>query len=173
MSNNPNHVHFTEWNKPHVETYGEKAKLGINAVKGLAVLTCQDTRVNPQSIFGLADGDAHWIRNGGGIVTEDVLRTLVIAQRFGGVHEIVVVRHTDCGGTHFNKEIMYNKFAAESPAGLELVKKMEFDGFGELGVEGGVRKDVKTLKESPLFLEDTIITGWVYEVETGKIVQVA
>ncbi|KAH8825852.1 carbonic anhydrase [Flagelloscypha sp. PMI_526] len=173
MDHEPNHVHFLEWNKRYIEKFGDTGKLSIVPKKHLTILTCMDTRVNPQSILGLADGDVLTIRNAGGTVSDDVLRTFAIAQHMAGAREIAVIHHTGCGGTLFDNDLMQANVAAKTPAGVELAKRLTFPGFGEAGPEGTTKRDVQLLKENPMLLEGTVVTGWVYETHTGRIYQVA
>ncbi|KAH8831527.1 carbonic anhydrase [Flagelloscypha sp. PMI_526] len=168
-----NHPNFIAWNKRHIAEFGDTGKLSIIPTKKLAIITCMDTRVNPQSMLGLGDGEALTIRNAGGGVTEDVFRTLVVAQRLAGAREIAVFHHTGCGGTMFTNETLQAQIAKETPSAVEEAKKIDFLGFGEAGVEGSVKDDVRRLKASTLLLEETVITGWVYETHSGNIYQVA
>ncbi|KAH8831995.1 carbonic anhydrase [Flagelloscypha sp. PMI_526] len=166
-----NHLQFVANNEFYATAFGEKGQLAMPPAKKLIIVTCIDARLKPESFLGLAEGDAHIIRNAGG-VAQDALRSIVISQRLLGTREIAVFHHTGCGMTLFSSEQLRGIVSNETPAAAELVKDTDFMEFGEKGVEGSIKADVKFLKESPLVLDDTVITGWVYETETGKVRQI-
>lgn len=117
--------------------------------------------------LGLALGDAHILRNAGGRVTDDVIRSLVISQQQLGTREIVVLHHTDCGAQSFTNEA----FAAQLERDLGVsVHGKDFLPFSD--VEESVREDVRKLRESPLIPDDIVISGAVYDVNTGRISEV-
>lgn len=132
----------------------------------LAVLTCMDARLQPEAFLGLASGDAHVIRNAGGRVSEDAIRSLVISQQLLGTREIVVIHHTDCGMKTFTNEV----FRAQLRDDLGIETELDFLPFTDL--EESVREDVAKLRESPLILPETIITGAVYDVANGNLITV-
>ncbi|KAH8814720.1 carbonic anhydrase [Flagelloscypha sp. PMI_526] len=169
MSAHHHHANFALKNEKYVTSFGEKAKLGIPPAKKLIIVTCMDARLDPAAHLGLSEGDAHVIRNAGG-AAQDTLRSIVISQRLLGTREIAVFHHTGCGMLTFSSQQLRDKVKEETPAAADLVKGIDFLEFSDL--EGSVKSDVKLLKESPLVLEGTVITGWVYEVESGKIKQV-
>ncbi|KAJ5125582.1 Carbonic anhydrase [Penicillium atrosanguineum] len=123
------------------------------------------TRLDPARVLGLEEGDAHVIRNAGGRVT-DALRSIIISQQLLGTREIIIVHHTDCGMLTFTDEVIRGKIRADLHQNVDHIA---FLPFGDL--KQSVLDDVKSLKESPLVL-DVPITGYLYEVETGKIVKV-
>ena len=135
--------------------------------RGLAILTCMDARIVPARLFGLEEGDAHVIRNAGGLAREG-LRSLVISQRLLGTSAIAVVHHTDCGMLTFKNEDVYAK--VEEDLGADA-SDIDFMPFGDL--EQSVRDDVEFLKDSPLIAEATEIRGFVYDVETRRVTEVA
>jgi carbonic anhydrase len=134
-----------------------------------------DARIDPASAFGITLGDAHVIRNAGGNAV-DALRSLVISQQLLGTKEIILVKHTGCGMLIFDTPTATG--LVEKNLGPSAVKELgqfvggkgEFQTFPDL--ENAVKDDVKLLQESALFAQDIVITGWIYEVETGKTRQV-
>lgn len=132
----------------------------------LAVLTCMDARLQPEAFLGLASGDAHVIRNAGGRVSEDAIRSLVISQQLLGTREILVIHHTDCGMRTFTNEA----FRARLKDDLEVETEIDFLPFVDL--EESVREDVAKLHASPLILDETVITGAIYDVADGKLIRV-
>lgn len=126
-----------------------------------------DSRLHVAQALGLALGDAHILRNAGGRVTDDVIRSLVISQQQLGTREIVVLHHTDCGAQSFTNEA----FAAQLERDLGVsVHGKDFLPFSD--VEESVREDVRKLRESPLIPDDIVISGAVYDVNTGRISEV-
>lgn len=129
----------------------------------VAIVTCMDSRLH----VAQALGDAHILRNAGGRVTDDVIRSLVISQQQLGTREIVVLHHTDCGAQSFTNEA----FAAQLERDLGVsVHGKDFLPFSD--VEESVREDVRKLRESPLIPDDIVISGAVYDVNTGRISEV-
>ena len=130
-------------------------------------MTCMDSRLHVAQALGLALGDAHILRNAGGRVTDDEIRSLVISQQQLGTREIVVLHHTDCGAQSFTNEA----FAAQLERDLGVsVHGKDFLPFSD--VEESVREDVRKLRESPLIPDDIVISGAVYDVNTGRISEV-
>lgn len=126
-----------------------------------------DSRLHVAQALGLALGDAHILRNAGGRVTDDIIRSLVISQQQLGTREIVVLHHTDCGAQSFTNEA----FAAQLERDLGVsVHGKDFLPFSD--VEESVREDVRKLRESPLIPDDIVISGAVYDVNTGRISEV-
>ncbi|KAF5358831.1 hypothetical protein D9758_008524 [Tetrapyrgos nigripes] len=144
-----------------------------------AVITCMDSRINPHEQLGLGVNDTAIMRNVGGDVTE-ILTTILAAQTFG-VRHFVVLKHTDCGGYYLsgNDIINHSKSHAKDPKAIDqadegrLVNKLKDFGFGSSTIEEIVLKDVDYLKKNPLIYEETEVSGWVFDDETGKIRQVA
>jgi len=141
----------------------DKGHLATPPARRLAVVTCMDSRIHPEKSLGLADGDAHIIRNAGGRAQE-ALRSLVISQRLLGTNEIVVLHHTDCGMVLFTNQQLADRIQAE--LGVD-VQGMDFLPFSDL--EQSVRDDVAFLRASPLIPKDIPISGAIYDVRTGKV----
>jgi len=132
----------------------------------VAVVACMDARLDPARILGLEEGDAHVIRNAGGRA-DDAIRSLVISQQLLGTREIVVIHHTDCGMLTFTDDQLRRKVRDELGADTD----MPFLAFPDL--EQSVRDDMRTLRDSPLLLKDIPIRGFIYDVHTGRLSEVA
>ncbi|GAB4451998.1 MAG: carbonic anhydrase [Armatimonadaceae bacterium] len=149
------------------ETYQgsfDKGGLPMPPARKVAVVTCMDARLHPEKFLGLEIGDAHMIRNAGGRVSEDAIRSLVISQRLLGTQEVVVIHHTDCGMLTFTNEQLAQKIQDELGAD---VSGRDFLPFPDL--EQSVRDDVEIIRNSPLIPKDFPVSGAIYDVETGKL----
>ncbi|KAL2268969.1 hypothetical protein VTJ83DRAFT_3815 [Remersonia thermophila] len=145
-----------------------KGHLALPPAKKYLVLTCMDARIDPAAAFGIELGDAHVIRNAGASAV-DALRSIIISEQLLGTNEILLVKHTGCGMLTFTNADAYalveQRLGAEASAELKA-KNLDFLAFPDL--EEAVRKDVEFLKASRLVPGEVTISGWVYEVETGK-----
>lgn len=157
---------FLKANQAYVALHGE-LNLPIKPKTRVAIVTCMDSRLHVAQALGLALGDAHILRNAGGRVTDDMIRSLVISQQQMGTREIVVLHHTDCGAQTFNNEDFQEHLKCE--LGVD-VSGQDFLPFQD--VEESVREDVKLLRECPLIPDDVIISGAVYDVDTGRMIEV-
>lgn len=141
--------------------------LPMPPARNVAIVTCMDARLHPETFLGINLGDAHVIRNAGGRVSEDAIRSLVISQQLLNTNEIVVLHHTDCGMLTFTNdqlaEIVQEKLGVD-------VNGRDFLPFPDL--DQSVRDDVATLRNSPLISADTPIIGGVYDVHTGQVREV-
>ncbi|KAB8254669.1 carbonic anhydrase [Aspergillus pseudonomiae] len=142
-----------------------KGHLQIPPKRKVAIVACMDARLDPARALGLEEGDAHVIRNAGGRAA-DALRSIIISQQLLGTREIVIIHHTDCGMLTFTDEVIRGKIRSDLSQNADHIS---FLPFGDL--KQSVFDDIKVLRESPLVL-DVPITGFLYEVETGKIVRV-
>ncbi|EPQ61075.1 carbonic anhydrase [Gloeophyllum trabeum ATCC 11539] len=160
--------HFLAASAEYQKTFGDKGSLATPPVKKLIVVTCMDSRINVVAHLGLKEGDAHIIRNAGGSA-KDALRSIIVSQRMLGTREIAVFHHTQCGMLSVTTDQIRKTVKDSDPQNdaLKAVNNIDFLEFSDL--EGSVKKDVEFLKENPLVLKETKVTGWVYEVETGKI----
>jgi carbonic anhydrase len=142
-----------------------KGDLPLPPATKVAVLACMDARLDPAKALGLQEGDAHVIRNAGGVATEDAIRSLVISQRLLGTKEIVLVHHTDCGMETFTDDTVKDQILADTglrPSfALEAFPKAEED----------VKQTAARIKASP-FVPSKNIRGFVYEVESGRLREV-
>lgn len=158
--------HFMQANKAYVDLHGIH-HLPLRPKTRVAIVTCMDSRLHVAQALGLALGDAHILRNAGGRVTEDMIRSLVISQQQLGTREIVVLHHTDCGAQTFTNQA----FASQLKEALQVdVAHLDFLPFSD--VEESVREDIALLKASPLIPEDVEIFGAVYDVDTGRMTEV-
>ena len=132
----------------------------------LAVLACMDARLDPARLLGLEEGDAHVIRNAGGVVTDDEIRSLAISQRLLGTEEIVLIHHTDCGMLTFTDDEFRRQIQDETGIKPEWAP----ESFDDL--EEDVRQSIARIKASPFIPKKDSIRGFVYEVETGKLREV-
>lgn len=143
-----------------------KADLARPPGKKVAVVTCMDARLNPYGFLGLDEGDAHVLRNAGGVVTEDVIRSLLISQLLLGTREIAVVHHTDCGMLSFRDDEVKARIQDETglrpPFALEAFDSLERD----------VRQSIARIKASPFIPHKDRVRGFVFDVETGRLEEV-
>lgn len=143
-----------------------KGHLPAPPAQKAAVVTCMDARLDPARALGLAEGDVHVIRNAGGVVTEDVLRSLLISQRLLGTEEIVVIHHTGCGMTTFRddevKDAVERDTGLRPPFALEAFKDLEAD----------VRQSIRRIEACPFLPVRDRVRGFVYAVETGRLAEV-
>ena len=155
--------YFLKANQAYVELHGD-LHLSIKPKTKVAIVTCMDSRLHVAPALGLALGDAHILRNAGGRVTEDMIRSLIISQQQMGTREIVVLHHTDCGAQTFNNEDFQEHLKCE--LGVD-VSGQDFLPFQD--IDESVREDMKLLRECPLIPDDVIISGAVYDVDTGSM----
>ncbi|WP_438835687.1 beta-class carbonic anhydrase [Streptococcus pluranimalium] len=153
-------------NQAYVALHGEE-HLPIRPKTKVAIVTCMDSRLHVAQALGLALGDAHILRNAGGRVTDDMIRSLVISQQQLGTREIVVLHHTDCGAQTFTNPEFPEQLQRD--LGVDVSDK-DFLPFTD--IEESVREDMQLLKDSPLIPEDVIINGVVYDVDTGRMTEV-
>ncbi|QKX60411.1 uncharacterized protein TRUGW13939_07556 [Talaromyces rugulosus] len=142
-----------------------KGSLALPPARKVAVVACMDARLDTARALGLEEGDAHVIRNAGGRVT-DALRSIVISQQLLGTREIVIIHHTDCGMLTFSDESIRDKIKSDLKQNADHIAFLPFNDLKQSVID-----DIQIIKDSPLVL-DVPITGYVYEVETGKIVKV-
>jgi len=132
----------------------------------VAVLACMDARLNVYGILGLQTGQAHVIRNAGGVATDDAIRSLLISQRLLGTEEIILIHHTDCGMLTFGDDDV--KTAVQADTGIK--PQFALESFKDLDED--VRQSIARIKASPFVLRKDAIRGFVYEVETGRLREV-
>jgi carbonic anhydrase len=134
--------------------------------KGLAVLACMDARLDVAEVLGLEKGDAHVIRNAGGVVTDDAIRSLAISQRLLGTTDIVLIQHTGCGMLTFTDD----EFRRRLEADTGVAPEWSAGAFTDL--EESVRQSIARIKASPFIPSKDSVRGFVYEVETGRLREV-
>ncbi|HWZ52337.1 MAG TPA: carbonic anhydrase [Granulicella sp.] len=172
-------------NARYVASFGEKGSLALPPARGFAVLTCMDARLDPAKYAGLAEGDAHVIRNAGGRASDDAIRSLVISYKLLGTREFFVIHHTECGMEFFTNEVM-RSLLANSLETAELTGA----GFRDVGKGPGSRAgefvewltiadrgqavidDVLRIRTHPLVPGSIPIYGYVYDVKTGRLMEV-
>ena len=153
-------------NARYAETF-EQGALHSPPALGLAVVACMDARLDTHKLLGLEEGDAHVIRNAGGVVTDDAIRSLVISQRLLSTREIVLIHHTDCGMMSFRDDDV--KDAIEADTGLR--PSFALEAFGDL--EQDVRQSIARIQASPFIPEKDQIRGFVYDCATGRLNEVS
>ena len=153
-------------NSRHADGF-DKGDLPLPPARGLAVVACMDARLDVHRIMGLEEGDAHVIRNAGGVVTDDAIRSLTISQRLLGTREIALVHHTDCGMLTFRDDDV--KDAIEADTGLRPAFAME--AFGNL--EADVRQSIARIQASPFIPHKDHVRGFVYDCATGRLNEVS
>ena len=144
----------------------DKGELPLPPARGVAVVACMDARVNPYGILGLAEGDAHVIRNAGGVITDDEIRSLAISQNLLGTKEIILIHHTDCGMLTFTDD----QFKQQLKESTGEEPSWSAEAFSNLDQD--VRDSIERIKSSPFIPNKDNIRGFVYEVESGKLREV-
>jgi len=172
-------------NERYAANFGDKAKLAMPPARRFAILTCMDARLDPAKFAGLAEGDAHVIRNAGGRASDDAIRSLVISYKLLGTREWFVIRHTNCGMEFFTNEVIRGLLASS----LETAALTD-QGFQDVGKGPGshageyvewltirdqaqsVRDDVQRIREHPLVPENIAVYGYIYDVTSGRLLEV-
>jgi carbonic anhydrase len=144
----------------------DKGGLPLPPGRKVAVLACMDARLDPAKALGLHEGDAHVIRNAGGVVSDDALRSLVISQRLLGTEEIILIHHTDCGMLTFTDDDV--KAAIEADTGIRPPFALE--AFADLDAD--VRQSVARIQASPFVPRKDKVRGFVYDVKSGRLDEV-
>ena len=145
----------------------DRGDLPIPPARKVAVLACMDARVNPYGILGLEEGDAHVIRNAGGVVTDDEIRSLAISQRLLGTEEIMLIHHTDCGMLTFKDD----DFSRQLQEDTGVKPSWPAESFSDLDED--VRQSIARIQASPFIPRKDSVRGFVYEVETGRLREVS
>lgn len=179
------HAEVLVANDHYAESFGEKASLPLPPGRKFAILTCMDARLDPAKYAGLAEGDAHVIRNAGGRASDDAIRSLVISHKLLGTAEWFVIHHTDCGMEYFTDEIIRDLFS-KSLATASVDEK----GWKNVTEEGGsaeakhisfltisnqaesILQDVQRIKNHPLVPSYIPVYGYIYDVKTGKLIEI-
>ena len=172
-------------NAKYVSEFGDRGSLALPPARRFAILTCMDARLDPARYAGLAEGDAHVIRNAGGRASDDAIRSLVISYKLLGTAEWFVVHHTDCGMEFFTNDVMSGLLASS----LETAQ-LGAGGFTDVGkgpgspegryinwltiadAEGSVVEDVSRIRNHPLVPGNIPVYGYIYDVRSGRLVEV-
>ena len=172
-------------NEVYVGEFGEKSELRLRPARQFAILTCLDARLDPAKFAGLAEGDAHVIRNAGGRASDDAIRSLVISHKLAGTKEWFVIQHTNCGMELVTNEIMADLLEASldtatyesgkwkdngTTPGSSVAREIDFLPIGNL--EECVLADVLKIKNHPLVSPHIRIYGYIYDVKTGRLHEV-
>jgi carbonic anhydrase len=142
--------------------------LPMPPARKIAIVACMDARLTIEPMLGLKTGDAHIIRNAGGVVTDDVVRSLIISQQLLGTQEVMVINHTDCGMLTFEDESLRRRLLKET--GKLAVAPARFYSFDD--VEQNVREQVQKLRSHPWIPQKILVRGFVYDVKTGSLKEV-
>jgi carbonic anhydrase len=153
------------------ESYGrgfDMAKLTMPPARKLAIVACMDAWLTIESMLGLKTGDAHIIRNAGGIVTEDVVRSLIISQQLLGTQEVMIINHTDCGMLTFKDDVLRTRLL--NSTGKLAVAPARFYAFDD--VEQNVSEQVHKLRSHPWIPQQITVRGFVYDVKNGRLQEI-
>jgi carbonic anhydrase len=174
-----------EANRKHSATFGEKGKLALPPARSFAILTCMDARLDPAKYAGLAEGDAHVIRNAGGRASDDAIRSLVISHKLLGTREFFIIHHTGCGMAFFSNDVMRGLLASSletaelTPDRFRDVGRGPGSGAGEYiewltirDQKQAVIDDVERVRTHPLIPKSISIYGFVYDMHSGKLIEV-
>ncbi|MDP9382683.1 MAG: carbonic anhydrase [Chloroflexota bacterium] len=153
-------------NQAYAEGF-DKGDLPMPPGKHVAVVACMDARLNVYRMLGLQEGDAHVIRNAGGVVTDDAIRSLVISQRLLDTREVILIHHTDCGMLTFKDDEVKQQIEAE----VGIKPEFAMEAFTDL--EQDVRQSIARIKASPFVPNKDSVRGFIYEVETGRLREVS
>ena len=145
----------------------DRADLTAPPRLGLAILTCMDARIVPHHFLGLEEGDAHVLRNAGGRVSGDALRSLIVSTSCLGVRELLIIQHTDCGMMGLDEEALRRRLGDETGVDASPIDFLSFDG-----LEESLRRDVQTVRSSPFIAADFVVHGLIYDVATGRLREV-
>ena len=172
-------------NEAYATDFGDKADLAMPPARGFAILTCMDARLDPAKYAGLAEGDAHVVRNAGGRASDDAIRSLVISYKLLGTSEWFVIHHTNCGMEFFTDDLMRDLLANS----LETAQLTD-EGFVDVGTGPGSREgqyidwltiadqaesvtdDVRRIREHALVPANIVVHGYIYDVATGRLIEV-
>ena len=153
-------------NERYVESF-DKGDLPIPPAKPIAIVTCMDARLSPYVMLGLSEGDAHVIRNAGGVITDDEIRSLLISQRLLGTREVMLIHHTNCGMLTFSDDEVKDQIQEE----IGIKPSFALESFTDL--EENVRQSIKRIEASPFIPHKNSVRGFIYEVETGRLREVS
>jgi carbonic anhydrase len=172
-------------NQQYVAAFNDKGSLALPPARGFAILTCMDARLDPAKYAGLAEGDAHVIRNAGGRASDDAIRSLVISYKLLGTREFFVIHHTDCGMEFFTNEVIRSLLDSSLETAV-----LTAEGFKDVGKGPGSRAanyiefltipdqkqavidDVERIRKHPLVPTSIPVYGYVYDVKTGKLIEI-
>lgn len=179
------HEEVLRANGEYVKAFGDKGKLALPPARKFSILTCMDARIDPAKLAGLSEGDAHVIRNAGGRASDDAIRSLVISYKLLGTREWFVIHHSNCGMELFTDEVIRGLLASSLETASHDGKGWKDTGKGPGSTQAdfidwltianqakSVATDVERIKSHPLVPKSIPVYGYVYQVETGKLVEV-
>ncbi|MCC6712923.1 MAG: carbonic anhydrase [Candidatus Dadabacteria bacterium] len=155
-------------NSKYADSFGEKADLAMPPSRKFAILTCMDARLDPAKFAGLSEGDAHVVRNAGGRASDDAIRSLVISSEVLGTREWFVIHHSNCGMETFTNE----KISGDLKSTFDTKEGYFINWLTIPDREESVREDVSRLRNHPLVSRDIRISGYIFDVKTGKLIEV-
>jgi carbonic anhydrase len=153
-------------NELYAGTFGGQ-HLDLRPTRALAIVTCMDSRLNVFAALGLHEGDAHVLRNAGGVVTDDVIRSLAISQRLLGTREIALIHHTDCG----MQKLTDDEFRAELQEATGVAPEFAIESFKD--IDANVRQSILRVERSPFLIHRESVRGFVYDVDTHRLREVS
>jgi len=172
-------------NAAYASSFGDKALLALPPARGFAILTCMDARLDPAKYAGLAEGDAHVIRNAGGRASDDAIRSLVISYKLLGTKEFFVIHHTDCGMQFFTNDVIRGLLASSLETAALTAEGFKDGGKGPGSTAGefvewltikeqaqSVLDDVTRIRTSPLVPKSIPVYGYIYDVKSGRLMEV-
>jgi len=162
----PQKDNLVDANRQYAQSF-DQGDLPMPPARHLAVLTCMDARLHPETFLGLNVGDAHMIRNAGGRASDDAIRSLIISSHLLGTNEYVVIHHTDCGMLTFSIADLHKHLQDETGKDASSIDFLPFPD-----LEQSVRDDIQRIKASPFLSDDTPVHGFVYDVKSGKLTPV-
>ncbi len=160
----PNADELVEKNQVYAEAFHD-SELQVSPTRHLALVVCMDSRIDVFAVLGLGNGEAHVIRNAGGVITDDVVRSLCLSQRLLGTREVMLVHHTDCG----LQKVREDDFRAELIEEIGVTPTWTLDAFSDPATD--VRQSMRRLELSP-FVDSSHVRGFVYDVTTGTLEEV-
>ncbi|WP_153801193.1 beta-class carbonic anhydrase [Foetidibacter luteolus] len=185
QENSQVHAEVLDANNSYASSFGDKGNLPLPPGRKFAILTCMDARLDPAKYAGLAEGDAHVIRNAGGRASDDAIRSLIISHKLLGTREWFVIHHTDCGMQLFTDEVIRGLLTTslktatidekgwrnlDESGGSHEADNIAFLAF--INLANSVTEDVQRIKKHPLVAKDIPVYGYIYDVKTGKLVEV-
>ena len=155
--------HIQQQNARYASRF-DRSTLALPPARRWAIVACMDARLTVEEVVGIGTGDAHIIRNAGGLVTDDAIRSLAISTHLLGTNEFAIIEHTGCGMLTFEDEPVRRRIAERTGADTGDLRLFAFRD-----LEANLREQVRRVVESPLFQTGIPVTGYVYEVETGRL----
>ena len=151
-------------NATYAASFGARSELALPPARRFAILTCMDARLDPAKYAGLAEGDAHVIRNAGGRASDDALRSLIISEQLLGTREVVVIHHTECGMLSFSNDDLRQRLSQRFDADPSAIDFLPFSDLAQ-----SVRDDVAAIRAADFIPADILVSGFIYDVHSGRL----